>query len=61
MLIYDKPRVKFVDKYRRACRGVRENILQKTKVGLDETEDKMILDSTILPKDLNSVTLHQSC
>lgn len=61
MLIYDKSRVEFVDKYRRACKGVRKNILQKTKVGLDETENKMILDSIIVPKALCSVIFHQSC
>lgn len=60
MLIYDKSRVKFVSKYRGACRGVRKNVSQETKVGLDETENKMILDSIIVLKDLNSVVFHQS-
>lgn len=59
MLIYDKSWVKFVNKYRQACKGVRKNVLQKTNIGLDETENKMTLDSIIVPKDLNSVIFHQ--
>lgn len=61
MLIYNTSQVKFVKKYRRACREEKKNVFLKTKVGLDETENRMILDSIIVLKDLNSVFFYQSC
>lgn len=54
MLIYAKPSVKFVYKHRRACKEMRKKGSKERKVGLNQTEDEMILGSIIVPKDHNS-------
>lgn len=61
MLIYDQSQGEFVDEYRRASKGVSKNVLQETKVGFDETENKMVVEGVVVPKHLYSVVFHPSC